>query len=382
MILTVLRDKIVKILHDGHIGIAKMKALARSFVYWPRIDKDIEEVAKLCYTCQINSTCQASVAYHPWLTPQKPWERIHVDFAENFLGTHFLIIIDAQSKWIEAYNQPKLTTSETICNLSRCFATYGFPGQLHSDNGSAFTSKEFEDYLEAYGIKHTTSPAYSPKTNGLAERAVQVFKNKMRKTQGSIQERLTSFLFHYRSTVQESTGETLASRMFGREFRTKLSLVRPEPRVACGLKPPPRPWEEERAFSTGDNVLARNFVGGRNQRWKVGEIIERLGRFKYRVKLKSGIMITRHVDALKLLKAVSGDTTVNSSDDDDLLPVIIQSDEGKQETERAAERDEVPEKKKDSPKIVVECPSPSPVEVNVPRRNPRRQCGRPLRYCD
>ena len=30
---TVLRDKIVKILHEGHIGIAKMKALGRSFVY-------------------------------------------------------------------------------------------------------------------------------------------------------------------------------------------------------------------------------------------------------------------------------------------------------------------------------------------------------------
>ena len=39
----VLRKSILAILHEGHIGIAKMKALSRSFVYWPKIDNDIEE---------------------------------------------------------------------------------------------------------------------------------------------------------------------------------------------------------------------------------------------------------------------------------------------------------------------------------------------------
>ena len=38
-------------LHEGHLGIVKMKALARSYMWWPGMDKAIEEVAKGCTSC-------------------------------------------------------------------------------------------------------------------------------------------------------------------------------------------------------------------------------------------------------------------------------------------------------------------------------------------
>ena len=40
-------------LHDGHLRVAKMKALARSYVWWPGIDKAIEQVSKGCTGCQL-----------------------------------------------------------------------------------------------------------------------------------------------------------------------------------------------------------------------------------------------------------------------------------------------------------------------------------------
>ena len=40
-------------LHEGHRGVAKMKALARSYVWWPGIDKAIEQVSKGCTGCQL-----------------------------------------------------------------------------------------------------------------------------------------------------------------------------------------------------------------------------------------------------------------------------------------------------------------------------------------
>ncbi|GFY21103.1 transposon Tf2-9 polyprotein [Trichonephila clavipes] len=45
------RKDVLEELHAGHLGIVKMKAIARSFVYWKNIDNDIEEAAKNCVAC-------------------------------------------------------------------------------------------------------------------------------------------------------------------------------------------------------------------------------------------------------------------------------------------------------------------------------------------
>ncbi|GFW52290.1 transposon Tf2-6 polyprotein [Trichonephila clavipes] len=45
------RKNVLEELHAGHLGIIKMKAIARSFIYWKNIDKDIEEATKNCVDC-------------------------------------------------------------------------------------------------------------------------------------------------------------------------------------------------------------------------------------------------------------------------------------------------------------------------------------------
>ncbi|GFX65911.1 uncharacterized protein K02A2.6 [Trichonephila clavipes] len=75
------RKNVLEELHAGHLGIVKMKAIARSFVYWKNIDNDIEEAAKNCVDCARYKADPPKSKVHYWEYPSMPWERIHVDFA-------------------------------------------------------------------------------------------------------------------------------------------------------------------------------------------------------------------------------------------------------------------------------------------------------------
>ncbi len=87
---------------------------------------------------------------------------------------------------------------------------------LVSDNGAAFTSAEFEDFMTENGIRHLTMAPYHAASNGLAERAVHTVKQGLLKqTQGDLMAKLSRFPFNYRVTAQETTGVSLAELMFG-----------------------------------------------------------------------------------------------------------------------------------------------------------------------
>ncbi|GFV53371.1 uncharacterized protein K02A2.6 [Trichonephila clavipes] len=75
------RKDVLEELHAGHLGMVKMKAIARSFVYWKNIDNDIEEAAKNCVDCARYKADPPKSKVHYWEYPSMPWERIHVDFA-------------------------------------------------------------------------------------------------------------------------------------------------------------------------------------------------------------------------------------------------------------------------------------------------------------
>ena len=80
------RQAVLNELHDTHPGCSKMKSLARSYVWWPKMDSDIENLVKQCQVCQESRPSPPAAPLHPWEWPSKPWSRIHLDFAGPFLG--------------------------------------------------------------------------------------------------------------------------------------------------------------------------------------------------------------------------------------------------------------------------------------------------------
>ena len=102
---------------------------------------------------------------------------------------------------------PSTSSQATIKALRPIFATHGLPEIIVSDNGSAFTSEEFQEFVKQNGIRHLRSAPYHPASNGLAERAVQTFKNAMKKaTTSDLETHLTRFLFQCRITPHTTTG--------------------------------------------------------------------------------------------------------------------------------------------------------------------------------
>ena len=89
---------------------------------------------------------------HPWEIPKHPWSRVHIDHAGPFLNKHYLILIDAYTKWLEVHIVPSTSSQATISVLSSIFTTHGCPEQLVSDNGSSFTSFQFKSFLASLGV--------------------------------------------------------------------------------------------------------------------------------------------------------------------------------------------------------------------------------------
>ncbi|VDI40348.1 Hypothetical predicted protein [Mytilus galloprovincialis] len=104
-----------------------MKLLARSYVWWPRIDSEIESLAKSCSGCQKHHRNPKQSPLHPWEWPSSPWKRIHIDFAGPFIDHMFLIVIDAHSKWPEVIPMKSTTSTQTIRVLRTIFARAGLP---------------------------------------------------------------------------------------------------------------------------------------------------------------------------------------------------------------------------------------------------------------
>ncbi|BHF80739.1 hypothetical protein SprV_0702386700 [Sparganum proliferum] len=97
-----------------------------------------------------------------------------------------------------------------------------------ADNGPAFTSAEFKDFMEKNGIRHLTTAPYHAASNGLAERAVQTIKHGLvKQTEADLATKLSRFLFSYRITPNDLTGASPAELMFKRQLRTRLDLLNP-----------------------------------------------------------------------------------------------------------------------------------------------------------
>ena len=230
------RDGLLEELHEQHPGIYRMKAFARSYVWWPSIDTDTEGKVKTCQDCTRVCNTPPMAPLQPWSWPTQPWQRVHIDYAK-YQGKYFFMAVDAHSKWPEIFTTTKSTTEKTITILRHIFSSYGFPEQIVNDSGPQFTSDQFADFLRQNGVRHTRSAPYHPATNGAAERMVQVLKKGLKLASWlSVDHQLANLLLSYQSTPHSTAGVPPAELFLKRQLRTHLILLKPDQEAAVCQK--------------------------------------------------------------------------------------------------------------------------------------------------
>ena len=302
-----LREQLLDELHRDHPGISRMKAVARSYIWWPGIDKAVENLAKSCASCQAVKHSPAVAPLQPWVWPAQPWKRVHLDFAGPFQGSMFLVAVDAHSKWPEVHLMRETTAAKTIDVLRIMFSSHGLPEQLVTDNGPQFVAEEFALFAKMNGIKHIRCAPYHPASNGLAERFVQSLKMALKASVNSglpLQRRVLNFLFSYRSTPHTTTGVSPSSLFLHRQIRTRLDLLRPD-RESHVLNKQSQQKDQhdqrarDREFFVGQSVMARNLRPGAD--WVPAVVVERLGPLTYLVETSDRLLWKRHIDLLREL---------------------------------------------------------------------------------
>ena len=346
-----LRKEALEILHSIHQGMSRTKQLARSYLWWPGMDRDIEDLINSCSSCQLQSKMPPAAPIHPWHPTQKPWSRIHIDHAGPFMGKLFLVIVDSYSKWVEIAIVPSTSAKCNIKVLTNCFSRFGLPDMIVSDNGTGFTSHEFQKFCSQNGVKHVKISPRHPRSNGLAEKTVQMLKSACKKNDHpDLEIRLAKILFAYRVTPHCTTGKAPCEMLQGRKLKTNLDLMFP----ANALPEPP--LAEPRSFEVGDKVLVRDL-----NRWSPAVVERKTGPLSYRLRRDGGKEeLRRHVDHLKTRKF---EATEKDPDFDDLPGNV------------SAEQKSVSFPSPISPTTTTSSPDISPV-----RRYPSRTRKPPVRY--
>ena len=159
----VLRDRVLKIAHEGHQGIVKTKTRLRSKVWWPQMDSDVEKLCKACLGCQVVGEFGAPEPMSRVLPPTAPWQDISADLLGPLPTRESILVVeDYFSRFLEVAVLKSTTSAKIIEAIHPLFARFGVPYSLRTDNGPQFVSEEFETFLQTQGVEHwKTTPLWS-----------------------------------------------------------------------------------------------------------------------------------------------------------------------------------------------------------------------------
>ena len=105
----------------------------------------------------------------------------------------------------------------------------GIPVELHTDQGAVFVGKVCSELCRLLNIKHITTTAYNPQSNGALERWHGCLKGMLRKLQGRLEQwdlLLKYCLLAYQATPHAASGFSPIELVHGRPLPGPLEAMK------------------------------------------------------------------------------------------------------------------------------------------------------------
>ncbi len=165
----------------------------------------------------------------------KPFQRISMDIIGPLRTTtktsirFILTIVEHATMWPEAY----AIKEHTAHVVGQCFtdfvSRYGIAREVLTDLGTAFNSKQMEQLMKYYGVKHIKTTVAHPQTNAVVEsfhRGLKQMLSTYIETSGDDwDEALPHALFAVREIPVGDIGFSSYELLFGRPIRGPLSIL-------------------------------------------------------------------------------------------------------------------------------------------------------------
>lgn len=217
--------------HDdmAHCGPEKtLKGIKQNF-WFSSMSKKIYNYVENCLTCLMANDSPNRLEGETILTspPKTPLEIWHVDHFGPLQETsdsykYIYVVVDAFTRFTWLFATKSTASREAINALRRINYPHGKPFQIVSDRGTAFTSKEFADFLKRNDIKHRLIAVAAPWANGIVERVDRFLKTSLTKLLNDASDwkkNLSKMQYIVNNTYHSAIKTSPSKLMFGLEQR-------------------------------------------------------------------------------------------------------------------------------------------------------------------
>ena len=219
-----LQKRAIELAHEGHQGITKTKALIREKIWFPGIEKLVENQLASCLPCQVATPISQREPLQMSALPKAAWTEVSVDFAQ--IGSEYLLVVtDDYSRYPVVDIVSSTSANAVIPKLDKIFSEFGIAEVVRSDNGPPFDSHDFRLFANELGFAHRKITPLWPRANGEVERFMRTIKKVVKTamvTQRNWKQEMHRFLRNYRATPHCTTGTPPATALFGSNINIKI----------------------------------------------------------------------------------------------------------------------------------------------------------------